>query len=935
MDRLFWALCLVASSSLAQPSSPKKIVFNYGDLLVEGEIPAPEGTLLTAQKSVDASVEAQHKRALSIEKLQKKATPSTQELHQLADLLSEQGGASRRSALLLQIQSDEAQIQKKASKAAELAKESALAQEEATRLFSEALKTYRSVLKVGGSYPKQDAVLYSMGLLYQEKKSAAEAISAYRTLVESYPSSSFLEEASLSLAELLFAQREDQEAITYYQLARQKSTPQWLGYSLSQERLLSYLWYKEAWCHLRLSQYKDAQDALTEALLLSNQSAAPNKAMKKELLRSIRLVALFSLDANEALALFERFTPPGELLEQMLALGESYTERGRPGEAVSLFELLLTKAQENSERYQYQYALCQASRRLLSLGEERFYQDLKDLLSMYRALPTKTAEAQTASFFKEAVYQVHATGYRTGAKPYLYIAKELYPLYLESFPKTEDFYQVSWNYAELLFYLAEARDDTQWEPAAQAYQRLIELDPKGKHAEEAAFAQVIVYQNLLRIKGVEQAPPKPEDTTPLPIAKEYQQLLEAYRQYALLETADPEKKLQARVEVSYIYYLHRQWEEALRGLKEVPLTPNNRASRGAALLMVDILLVRGDKEALFAYLSELAPIRAEIQYKVDEVEARLRMEKCGALFALAAWDEAGDCYKSLLEEISAFEERPLALLRAGLSLEHTAKPGRALDYQLTLLKEVPSSTPEAREAMRSVARLYAGLGMFEDAAAALELLAEAAPSSPEAPGALWQAAQYQIASDLLERAATNLGRFLLVSKGEPLAKAALLLAQVRDQQAQELKDAPALDAQAAKAYESYVAGYTKEASPDELTLAQARLAYYRAKAGKKTEAKKLCSEVVSSSLLHEATAWCALFLAEQSPPKAAAFLAPFLPTPSLLSDACLQSHPEKTCEEMLSKVVPGYASGVSEWTPPLYEPEVIVAPKPMSLVPTR
>jgi tetratricopeptide (TPR) repeat protein len=169
-------------------------------------------------------------------------------------------------------------------------------------------------------------------------------------------------------------------------------------------------------------------------------------------------------------------------------------------------------------------------------------------------------------------------------------------LYQQYFAKADhpDEHAMSFYYAELLFRLQR------YDEAAKYYDRTITVDPRGKYADEAAYALVISTKNAVKTPDPKpDSPPPCPEMKPCPIPADLQRLLAAFDRY--LATVAPTAKDRATMEYrrARLYYDYQHFAEAAPIFDHIVAAyPDNELAIYAANLEMDCLTIAKRYEPL-------------------------------------------------------------------------------------------------------------------------------------------------------------------------------------------------------------------------------------------------------------------------------------------------------------------------------------------------
>jgi len=319
-----------------------------------------------------------------------------------------------------------------------------------------------------------------------------------------------------------------------------------------------------------------------------------------------------------------------------------------------------------------------------------------------------------------------ASAWQTAAEPSdLERAARMAGLYLELFPHGSRTYDLAHRRAEILFSLER------WRAAAEALDQVVELDRRGRHAEEAAHTAVIAWGRVL-----ESRPPSRARSGPLPAAAK-----------ALVSACDRFLELAPRhrdwVPVLYrkarVYYDHQRYDAAIRWLAEIVTRhPDDEIAPLAAHLLLDSLnlLKRYKKmeEWIERMLASPRLARGELAItlaKLKRGSTRLEAERLADRKQYAACARR---YLQLAGPDPAARDWPELIYNAAVCLEQDGQRERALGALERLVKGRPEDALAPR-ALLMMAGHHQALGQNAAAASCYEEHAKKYPGEkPAADG---------------------------------------------------------------------------------------------------------------------------------------------------------------------------------------------------------
>src|SRR5438105_13846151 len=97
------------------------------------------------------------------------------------------------------------------------------------------------------------------------------------------------------------------------------------------------------------------------------------------------------------------------------------------------------------------------------------------------------------SALRELVQDYHQEAIKTKSVATYRLARDIYQQYLGTFPQSESAYTLRFYSAEILYALEE------WDSAADQYTRVVELDPKARYAQKAAYDAILALEKSVAI----------------------------------------------------------------------------------------------------------------------------------------------------------------------------------------------------------------------------------------------------------------------------------------------------------------------------------------------------------------------------------------------------------------------------------------------------
>jgi tetratricopeptide (TPR) repeat protein len=670
----------------------------------------------------------------------------------------------------------QAEQKKDAAKAKQLRGQQAEAQKRLEEMRKEGIKAYAQMVQDHPNFKRMDEVLFALAFTLDEIKQPDKARDVYFKLIKTYPESKFVPNAYLSFAEHYFAQGDMVAAQKFY--AKVTETPP------ERNTVYGFALYKQAWCLYNTEDFKGALGKFVEVIEFGK--AHPEGRDVANLMKQSRreLVMPYAQAGTPAKALefFARFAEnEAQAYDMLESLAELYYDTGSWGSTVQVYHRLMSEQPDSDKVCYWQSRVANAE--LASGDKKRGVTEVTRLVDIYETFSqsSRTDEAKkqckqsaagtlvdlATAWHREAIGTDTQPG--TNDKKTMELAAQLYRLLLQKFPDMEKMefpsidkrdwpteYRVSYFYAELLWKMER------WVECAPAFDRVVDIDPKGPFTADAALAAVLCYNNLYqqqfaggekttnRAKPAKGKGKKAEDDKPEYKAREFTPLesgmLKAFQRYVCF-VPDGEDLPTMKYRRARIYYEANRYEEAAVIFKDIAYNnPKSDLAEYAANLYLDSLNVLASMRAddlrpqcydemavavpqlhdnycaTDAAKSEhdglcgpLEQLRCDIQRKKAEAHASKKEFRDAAYTYVNIFRKYPECGK--LDEV---------LYNAAISFEATKLIGRAIKVRGVLIEKFPES-PLAKKALYLTGANFQALALYPKAAEYYENFANRFP----------------------------------------------------------------------------------------------------------------------------------------------------------------------------------------------------------------
>ena len=386
-----------------------------------------------------------------------------------------------------------------------------------------AIKYYTLVVKDYPNYPALDEVLYYLAYEYEQAGDNKNARRVYLDLINSRPKSKYIPNAYLAFGELFF--NEAQGDPSKWDLAAQ-AYKEVIKYPPETNKVYGYAWYKLGYVHWNKGEAPEALNAFKKTIDYGTQYSQLPGATKLADTARRDIVPVYAMQGNP-LAAYNFFHPLSgdsgsantKTFQMMDDLGLNYIDTGHYPEAIALYEDLEKRDKAGDKFCTYQVHITESSMAMKS-GDKAFIRTkLTDQLKVHNEFvksgkPEKAkfeCANKTAALMTETAMAWHleAAGPQnqkgTNDPKTMTAAAGVYKEVVDTW-KADDFakfefprlvkadwptiYRLKYNMADLLYF------QEKWAECGPAFDSVVEENPKGPDAAEAAFASVLCYQKI-------------------------------------------------------------------------------------------------------------------------------------------------------------------------------------------------------------------------------------------------------------------------------------------------------------------------------------------------------------------------------------------------------------------------------------------------------
>ncbi len=386
-----------------------------------------------------------------------------------------------------------------------------------------AIRYYTVVVKDYPNYPALDEVLYYLAYEYEQAGDNKNARRVYLDLINSRPKSKYIPNAYLAFGELFF--NEAQGDPSKWDLAAQ-AYKEVIKYPPETNKVYGYAWYKLGYVYWNKGEAPEALNAFKKTIDYGTQFSTLPGASKLADTARRDIVPVYAMQGNP-LAAYNFFHPLSgdaggantRTFQMLDDLGLNYIDTGHYPEAIALYEDLKKRDSAGDKSCTYQVHITESSMAMKS-GDKNFIRGkLTEQLKVHNDFvkggkPEKAkfeCANKTAALMTETAMAWHleAAGPQnqkgTNDPKTMTAAAGVYKEVVDTW-KADQFakfefprlvkadwptiYRLKYNMADLLYF------QEKWAECGPAFDAVVEENPKGPDAPEAAFASVLCYQKI-------------------------------------------------------------------------------------------------------------------------------------------------------------------------------------------------------------------------------------------------------------------------------------------------------------------------------------------------------------------------------------------------------------------------------------------------------
>lgn len=581
------------------------------------------------------------------------------------------------------------------------------------------------------NYRLVDGAYYLLGYCLTEQGEEDRAVVVYEELVARFPKSKFAPEVWTRIGEYYFNSNELPRALASYEHVLGEIESPYYDKAM----------YKLAWTHYRMAdpdrapqEFQAAVDTFVRLLDFNEKTKKEGKERAADLRsESIQYIAISYADENwggldKAMAYFQSIGGRPYEHDVYRALGDVYFDQTRFADAIRTYELVLQRypndrsgpdvqdkiivAYERDRNFEAATAARDRMTASFSEGSPWYAANVNDVEALANARKLIEGSLYSAALFHHRQAQVHREANKVQLATQEYKrAADAYGEYLRRFPHDKQQYELTFYYAETLYY------SQQFALAATQYEKVRDSNISDKFLELAAFNTILAYERQVQVAEAKGEIPKVavkrstdrdpnEPITPKDIPELKLRVIAASDRFAVAvpNSAEIPKVAYKSAE---IYYTYDHFEEARRRFNLVlEAYPQNEVAEYASNLIIESYLAEKNYAAVEQFTRGLLA-RAATPGTSREFKGDLVKFETGAMFKLAEQAQA------------------------------QGEPEKAAEMYLAILAEHPDNQ-FADSALNNAAVAYESVHRYESASKLYERLVNEHPKSPLADAALFR-----------------------------------------------------------------------------------------------------------------------------------------------------------------------------------------------------
>ena len=663
------------------------------------------------------------------------------------------------------------------------------------------------------NFPDLDLVYYLLGYCHSEMDElSSSARDAFQALVTRFPKSGFAAEAWIRLGEYHYENNEVKKAIVAYGRATE----------FKDDSVYDLALYKLAWAYYRDNQYEQAINGFHDLIKLSDKRMAESGKSDQNLRADA--IEYFSHclheedwdgdgepDPGAGFSRVMRYISGTQAFEVdvLATTADLFFQTAQYEDAIATTRYLLSKFPSHPKNPTLHAKIVDAYDRLQDKEAASAERDrlttaygpssewYKDNRNNPDALAAAEALAQEMLYDRAIYHHSRAQDFRkkgrdgdSNAERIALIeygkAADSYELYLARFPNGKNAYDLSFNYADCLYW------SQQFPRAARQYEQVRDSKAGKKHAEESAFFAILAHRetvkNLVKMGKVGARPslidaPATEVVEPTPSGEEVEEgdgglktveaepipdevnaLIEAriaYFDRGFISTEEKSRRPENIFEIGVLYLDFNDYPAARKWFAIlISKYPREQVTAFAAESLMETFRRENDVKNMEVWAEKIATagLGRDFDEKIRTMKVSALFRSAETLFQAGQYKKAAEEYIRLVQENPKNKYADKALYNAAVAYEKTRRFESATKTYERIYKEHPDS-PFVEDALYQVGLNSDRFYDYDKAIDTLLMLVEQFPNSVNRADALFRAAMRQEHQRKYLKAALNYERY--------------------------------------------------------------------------------------------------------------------------------------------------------------------------------
>ncbi|MCZ7687343.1 MAG: tetratricopeptide repeat protein [Sandaracinaceae bacterium] len=361
------------------------------------------------------------------------------------------------------------------------------------------VQLYDRILTNHRGFDRYDLVLFMKAFAITEAGRVEEALALYRRILAEFPESRFVPDAHMALAESRFAEADFAGALERFDQVLRYRDSDLYGMAL----------FKSAWCLWRLNRTTDAARRFRQVLDLG-RGRGQVSADQRERLRELQnealeyLIQVFTEDesntAADVFAFLEEIGGERYADRVLVRLASRFYEQDRWERGIEAYGLLLERLPADERAPRWALAVARGQGAIGDAGAavqalERLAESYLEGSDWVRQQSDPEVVAEARDMIERAIrvraMRSHDLAQRQNQRALFERAEELYAIYLEHFPESEQSYDLRFYRGEILFHRLE-----RWDDAGRVYLAAAQQSPTGRYTRDALYNAIGAFERV-------------------------------------------------------------------------------------------------------------------------------------------------------------------------------------------------------------------------------------------------------------------------------------------------------------------------------------------------------------------------------------------------------------------------------------------------------